>query len=279
MFGDTHANGGSSDKHGYTWLSSSLRNENGKLKIFVVRRTLLAKSHRCWIVGTCEPTRCLKPLWRRKREQLKISSWTREILEKAWTIFCPFQAEDTRPDASSAGLTRLDYIFLFGFSFWFRWLESQSSQLQIRNRDPPIDDPHTHRWVHVTKKRQSATDWLLGNLILREAHEKLEYAIEYGDGTAYVWQFENSKSEGCCVYAWKRNELSRGANGAKRKWQRYCTVAKCMGRSGPIWTSVVVCARRLRSVAGSINSGRHILAFTMRRALRKTRFWLRSELP
>ena len=30
-----------------TWLSSSLRNENGKLKIFVVRTTLLAKSHRC----------------------------------------------------------------------------------------------------------------------------------------------------------------------------------------------------------------------------------------
>ena len=30
-------------------------------------------------------------------------------------------------------------------------------------------------------------------------------------------------------------------------------------------------ARRLRSAAGSINSGRHILAFTMRRALRKRR--------
>ena len=53
------------------WLSSSLRNENGKLKICVVRTTLLAiaKSHGCWVVGTCEPTRCLKPLWRRKREQ------------------------------------------------------------------------------------------------------------------------------------------------------------------------------------------------------------------
>ena len=26
-------------------------------------------------------------------------------------------------------------------------------------------------------------------------------------------------------------------------WIKYCTVAKSMGRSGPIWTSVVVCAR------------------------------------
>ena len=26
-------------------------------------------------------------------------------------------------------------------------------------------------------------------------------------------------------------------------WMKYCTVAKSMGRSGPIWTSVVVCAR------------------------------------
>ena len=44
---------------------------------------------------------------------------------------------------------------------------------------------------------------------------------------------------------------------------KYCTVAKFMGRRRPIWMSVVVrrrlCARRLRSAAGSINSGRHIL--------------------
>ena len=42
-------------------------------------------------------------------------------------------------------------------------------------------------------------------------------------------------------------------------WTKYCTVAKSVGRSRPIWTSVVVRARRLRSAAGSINSGRHIL--------------------
>ena len=49
MFGDTHAKGGGGDlvTSMATWLSSSLRNESGKLKIFVVRTTLLAKSHRC----------------------------------------------------------------------------------------------------------------------------------------------------------------------------------------------------------------------------------------
>ena len=49
MFGDTHAKGGGGGLAASmaTWLSSSLRNENGKLKIFVVRTTLLAKSHRC----------------------------------------------------------------------------------------------------------------------------------------------------------------------------------------------------------------------------------------
>ena len=50
MFGDTHAKeggGGNLATSMATWLSSSLRNENGKLKIFVVRTTLLAKSHRC----------------------------------------------------------------------------------------------------------------------------------------------------------------------------------------------------------------------------------------
>ena len=132
---------------------------------------------------------------------------------KAWTIFCPFQVEDTRPDASWFHKTRLHFPFCF--PFWFSWLESQSSQLQIRNRDPPIDDPHTHRWVHVTKKRQSATDWLLGNLILREGREKLEYAIEYGDGTAYVWQLKNSKSEGVlCVCL----ETERVVSGCER-WE------------------------------------------------------------
>ena len=49
MFGDTHAKGGGGGgdlaTSMATWLSSSLRNENGKLKIFVVRTTLLAKSH------------------------------------------------------------------------------------------------------------------------------------------------------------------------------------------------------------------------------------------
>ena len=44
-------------------------------------------------------------------------------------------------------------------------------------------------------------------------------------------------------------------------WTKYCTGAKSVGRGRPIWTSVVVRARarRLRSAAGSINSGRHIL--------------------
>ena len=56
----------------------------------------------------------------------------------------------TRRKLSGSHKTRLH--FPFWFFFWFRWLESQSSQLQIRNRDPPIDDPHTHRWVHVTKE-------------------------------------------------------------------------------------------------------------------------------
>ena len=46
-----------------------------------------------------------------------MNSRSREILEKAWTIFCPFQAEDTRPDASRSHKTRLHFpvcFFLFG---------------------------------------------------------------------------------------------------------------------------------------------------------------------
>ena len=35
--------------------------------------------------------------------------------------------------------------------------------------------------------------------------------------TSDSWRIR--KARGCCVYAWKRNELSRGTNGAKRKWQ------------------------------------------------------------
>ena len=151
-----------------TWLSSSLRNENGKLKICVVRTTFLAKSHGCWVVGTCEPSRCLKPLWRRNREQEELMI-ERESLEKALTIFCPFQAEYTRPGTSWSHNTRLQFPFLFFILVIRR--KSQNSQLQIRNRDPPIDHPHTHCWVHVTKKRQSATDWLLGDLFPKEARE------------------------------------------------------------------------------------------------------------
>ena len=45
-----------------------------------------------------------------------------------------------------------------------------------------------------------------------------------------------------------------------------------MGRGRPIWTSVVLLARVACTLRpGSINSGRHLLAFTMRRALRKQR--------
>ena len=42
-------------------------------------------------------------------------------------------------------------------------------------------------------------------------------------------------------------------------WTKYCTVAKSVGQGRRIWTSVVIRACRLRSAAGSINSGRHIL--------------------
>ena len=37
---------------------------------------------------------------------------------------------------------------------------------------------------------------------------------------------------------WLRKTKPYGGN-----WMKYCTVAKSMGRSSPIWTSVVVCAR------------------------------------
>ena len=53
---------------------------------------------------------------------------------------------------------------------------------------------------------------------------------------------------------------------------KYCTVAKSVGRGWPILNvRRRPRARRLRSAAGSINSGRHIPDFTMRRALHKRR--------
>ena len=61
-----------------TWLSSSLRNENGKLKIFVVRTTLLAKSHRCWVVG----------YFPRQRLISNSESWLITPSPEALGIFC-----------------------------------------------------------------------------------------------------------------------------------------------------------------------------------------------
>ena len=49
---------------------------------------------------------------------------------------------------------------------------------------------------------------------------------------------------------------------------KYCTVTKPMVGVGRFER---LRARRLRSMAGSINSGRHLLDFTMCRALRKRR--------
>ena len=158
------------------WLSSSLRNENAKLKIFVVRTTLLAKSHRCWAVGTCEPTRCLEPLWQRQREQdwLKIKKDFKKGADHL--LFVSSWRYPTRRKLVSQDET----TFPFCFFFLFRWLENQSSELQIRKRNPPIDDPHTHRWVHVTTKRQSATDWLLGELFPEGSEQKTGVRVEYG---------------------------------------------------------------------------------------------------
>ena len=55
-------------------------------------------------------------------------------------------------------------------------------------------------------------------------------------------------------------------------WMKYCTVARSMVGVGRFERpSSSARARRLRSAASSINCGRHVLAFTMRRALRKRR--------
>ena len=168
------------------------------------------------------------------QKKSKMGSWTREILEKAWTIFCPFQAEDTRPDASWSHKTRLHFPFYF--SFWFRWLESQSSQLQIRNRDPPIDDPHMHCWVHVTKKRQNAIDWLLGDLFLREAREKLEYALS----TVYVWQSGNSKSEGVLHVCLEMDILSSPITLQTWPWES-CHSSNTVMRKTVMFTCNITC--------------------------------------
>ena len=63
-------------------------------------------------------------------------------------------------------------------------------------------------------------------------------------------------------------------------WTKYCTVAKSVGRDRPkLKVGRRLRARRLRSAAGSINSGRHILAHDAQSAAQTTRFRLRSELP
>ena len=63
-------------------------------------------------------------------------------------------------------------------------------------------------------------------------------------------------------------------------WTKYCTVAKSVGRSRPIWTSVVVCAR----VACALRPVQSIpvaifLNHDAQSAAQTTRFRLRSELP
>ena len=94
VFGDTNAimHGGDLATAMATWLSSSLRNKNCKLKIFVVGQRSLLKA-------------------------IDV-----EILENAWTIFCPFQAEDTscKRNISWFHETRLHFpfCFLFGLDGW-----------------------------------------------------------------------------------------------------------------------------------------------------------------
>ena len=63
-------------------------------------------------------------------------------------------------------------------------------------------------------------------------------------------------------------------------WMKYCAVAKSVGRSRPIWTSVVVCAR----VACALRPVRSIpvaifLNHDAQSAAQTTSFWLRFELP
>ena len=109
--------GGSSDKHGYMAFLILAKWEWQVKDLFVVGTTLLAKSHRCWVVGTCEPTRGLKaPLWRREREQDELMIKRDLRKERRGPSFARFKLKI--PDQTQAGLTRLDYISFLFFSFW-----------------------------------------------------------------------------------------------------------------------------------------------------------------
>ena len=58
--------------------------------------------------------------------------------------------------------------------------------------------------------------------------------------------WKNRRATGCCVYAWKRNELFRDANGANRKWQSKWRQKKrkCFSKSS-IWKEKTVKWQRL----------------------------------
>ena len=80
-----------------------MRNESGKLKIFVVRTTLLAESQML-VVGACKPGRFLEPLHGRiERAELN----TREV----FTFHFPLLAKV--PDQTIAGQA----LFFISFRF------------------------------------------------------------------------------------------------------------------------------------------------------------------
>ena len=82
-----------------------------------------------------------------------------------------------------------------------------------------------------------------------------------------VWEFEKRGVLCVCL------ETERVVSRCERCETEMAKILHCGKIYGSEWADLNVrrClrARRLRSAAGSINSGRHILAFTMRRALRK----------
>ena len=114
---------------------------------------------------------------------------------KQWSLHAPLNPEGSGQKTGVRNGACAHYVMVSKYQWKPFWLATQ--------RDPQNDWTTTQNGVNYDVFAQAPL-----------------MAIEYGDGTAYVWQLKNSKSEGCCVYAWKRNELSRGAaNGAKRKWQ------------------------------------------------------------
>ena len=86
----------------------------------------------------------------------------------------------------------------------------------VRKRNPPIDDLHTHRLVQVTKNETNKTNWAAIVYPRRKC-------AKTGVRTVYVWQSDSwriRRTRRCCVYAWKRNELSWVSSGRViRKWE------------------------------------------------------------